>query len=152
MNNKHILFLFFAICAAIIVGCTDGEKSVYHNIDPEGWIYGDTLNFQVSDVDSTSLETGNMMVVVRHSNGYEFSNIWLTIGYYNGDTIVNDTVNVRLADNFGNWYGKGMGVSFQRTDTIGRHVTIDVSRPIKVWHIMRADTLQDIEQVGVIFK
>lgn len=152
MKRIHIISLFLIICAAIISGCTGDEKSVFHNIDTDGWIYGDTLNFQVADADSTLLQTGNLMVVVRHSNAYEFSNLWLNVRYFTADTFVNDTVNVRLADDFGNWYGKGMGVSYQYTDTVARHVTVDVSRPIKVWHIMRADTIKDIEQIGVIFK
>lgn len=146
-----IILIFIAISASVICGCDNGEKSIFHNIPPEGWAYGDTLYFKVSDADSTSITTGDIIVVIRHSNAYEFSNIWLNLRYFTEDTLVNDTVNLRLADDYGNWYGKGMGVSYQRTDTVARHVSIDASRPIKAWHIMRADTLPDIEQVGVIF-
>lgn len=185
MNTKRKILpilLFLAVGAAIISGCTDGEKSAFHNISPKGWTYGDTLYFFIPDYtsdiiesntytplngsltdgtavsDSTSSEktapllTGDMILVVRHSNAYEYSNIWLNIRYSARDTVVNDTLNICLADDFGNWYGKGMGVSYQFTDTVARDVTLDTSSPVKVWHIMRADTLPDIEQIGIIFK
>lgn len=176
MNTKRIILptlLFLAICSAVISGCAGGEKSVFHNIDPKGWAYGDTLDFDVSDTaiipddtrslsdgtmsdstasDSTSLTTGDIILVIRHSNAYEYSNIWLNLRYQTENAIVNDTLNVSLADDFGNWYGKGMGVSYQFSDTVARNVTIDTSSPIKLWHIMRADTLPDIEQIGIIFK
>lgn len=171
MNTKRTILptlLFLAICSAIISGCSDGEKSVFHNISPKGWVYGDTLDFDVANTtvksgdiesqsdstasDSTKLLTGDIILVVRHSNAYEYSNIWLSLKYYTENAMVNDTINVSLADDFGNWYGKGMGVSYQYCDTVARNVTIDTSTPIKIWHIMRADTLPDIEQIGIIFK
>ena len=61
-----------------------------------------------------------------------------------------DTVDVRLADTFGRWYGTGIGVSYQRIDTIYPSISIPVGAPVTVRHIMRVDTVTGIEQIGLI--
>lgn len=151
MNRLTVIIAVLSIAVCLASGCSRSETSGYTSIDPKGWVYGDTVYFQPSDSDSVCLRRGDIMVVVRHTNAYQYSNIWLRLDYAGPDTIHTDTVNLRLADDFGTWYGKGLGVSFQCVDTVARDVAVDVSQPIKVTHIMRVDTLADIEQVGLIF-
>ena len=62
-----------------------------------------------------------------------------------------DTINVPLADDFGRWYGRGVGVSFATIDTLPGSYTLLRQRPVYVRHIMRCDTLGDIEQIGLVF-
>jgi gliding motility-associated lipoprotein GldH len=125
------------------------DYSEFKDIDSEGWQYGDTLTFKPTITDS--LADGKLMLAVRHSNAYQYANLWLEISYPMADTIIADTINVKLADVYGRWYGKGLGVSFQKSDTLSRNFKLHRDTPIKLRHIMRVDTLSAIEQVGITF-
>jgi gliding motility-associated lipoprotein GldH len=116
------------------------DYSEFKDIDSEGWQYGDTLTFKPTITDS--LADGKLMLAVRHSNAYQYANLWLEISYPMADTI---------ADVYGRWYGKGLGVSFQKSDTLNRNFKLHRDTPIKLRHIMRVDTLSAIEQVGITF-
>lgn len=93
-----------------------------------------------------------MLIVVRNNNDYEYSNIWLRLDYSCRESVHTDTLNFRLADDFGNWLGNGIGGSYQRSDTVLRAIPLDPTKEIKVSHIMRTDTLGGIEQLGIIVK
>jgi len=139
------------ILAAIITisACSDTERSAFSDIGAPGWRYGDTITFIPSD--TAECAAGNIAVAVRHTNGYEYSNLWLELTYSSPDTIATDTFNIVLADDFGHWRGKGVGIGYQMVDTLLRNVIIDTSAPIYLRHVMRTDTLRDIQQIGIIF-
>ena len=134
---------------AALAGCTSSEHSDFTPLSPDGWAYGDTIRFFGSEADSVALN-GSLAVAVRHTNGYPYSNLWLEITLPEADTVRVDTVDVRLTDTFGRWYGSGIGVSYQRIDTIYPAVSIAAGAPVKVRHIMRVDTVTGIEQIGLI--
>lgn len=142
----------FICMLALLCGasCTRGEHSGYASVSPHGWIYGDTLIPIKGIQDSTLIVRGDMAVALRHSNSYDYSNIWLSLIYSTPDSTVTDTINITLADDFGNWLGQGMGLSYQLVDTIRRDIAIDICKPVKITHIMRTDTLSGIEQAGVV--
>lgn len=144
---------WFTICMIICLlpACSlrHNDYSCFCDIPHEGWRYGDTLSYMPAIGDS--IATGTLCIVIRHTNGYEYSNLWMEISMPAPDMTTVDTIDMVLADDFGKWYGKGLGVSYQATDTIYKDVTIFKDRPIHLRHIMRADTLPDIEQVGLIF-
>lgn len=128
------------------------ERSNYFNINADGWAYGDTLAW--TPVDSAAFDTASLIVALRHANDYPYANIWLECSHYEqGDTAPRlDTINIWLADEYGRWLGTGIGVGYQLADTALRHTPIDLSRPVGVRHVMRADCLTGVEQVGLIIK
>lgn len=132
-------------------GCAPKHNaySDYENISRLGWAYGDTLTF-IPQLDD-SIADGTLLIALRHSNNYIYRNIWLEIIRESNGLIETDTLNVELADVYGRWYGSGFGSRYQITDTIDEYVTIYDGAPIKLRHIMRADTLNGIEQVGLLF-
>lgn len=136
--------------ALLICSCTGNERSDFAGIPPEGWLYGDTLEFSLAGNDSVVLQGADLAVVVRHTNNYEYSNIWLELTYLGADSLHTDTLNLQLADEFGTWRGTGTGVSFQRIDTVRHGIDIASWAPVKVRHIMRVDTLREVEQVGIV--
>lgn len=93
----------------------------------------------------------DVVLLLRHGNGFEYSNLWLEISRPLQDTVLTDTFNIALADKAGNWYGKGLGLSFQKEDTLYRNITVIRNKPWRIRHIMRCDTLGDIEQIGMGF-
>ena len=150
-TRARLCGVLISVAAALcVMSCTRSEHSGYTSVSPHGWIYGDTLTPIGGIPDSTHIVRGDIAVALRHSNSYEYSNIWLSLTYSTPDTIVTDTLAITLADNFGNWLGQGMGVSYQMIDTVLRDVAVDICKPMKITHIMRTDTLSGIEQAAVM--
>jgi len=81
-----------------------------------------------------------------------YSNLWLEIEYSDADRNTRrDTINLKLADAYGRWLGIGNAPDYQVTDTISRNLRHANGAPVRVRHIMRVDTLEGIDIVGVIF-
>jgi len=148
-----IAFIF--VLALLSASClTEGERySRFHTMTDARWLYGDTLVFDFQEpfaADSgISAIDGDVVVVLRHSRSYPYSNIWLELGDKNGRR--RDTLNVILADIYGHRLGKGLGTDFQRADTVARGLRLDSTASLTLRHIMRVDTLGSIEQIGMIF-
>lgn len=148
---KRLLPALLLGAAAVMAGCSqpDGSYAAFTTIHNGVWPYPDTLFIEPSLPDSAA--AGRLAVAVRHTNGYEYRNLWLEISTPMPDTIVADTVNIELADDYGRWYGHGIGVSYVTTDTLPDRYCLTRGRAVRVRHIMRVDTLRDIEQIGLIF-
>lgn len=147
MRKCHSLIVA-GMLAATACGPTDGGAGEWHDIAAPGWRYGDSLVFN-SAHDSAAVEA--VELTVRHTAAYEYANLWVELSYATGDTVHADTFNVRLSDSFGRWYGQGSGVTFQRTDTLTPTRRVNPGSELKVRHIMRVDTLREIEQVGLAY-
>lgn len=149
-NLLRILLLF--ITSATFAGCggPGNDYSEYRNLPADGWRYGDTLRFLPSHPDSVA--AGRLAIGVRHSNDFRYKTLWLEVTTENpaGKRRV-DTLAIHLADDFGRWRSQGLGASFQLADTIPSPITHRSGSPVKVRHIMRADTLPGITQLGIFF-
>lgn len=144
MTGIFILMLVAGGCAR-----PDNEYAEYRNIGDEGWIYGDTLVF--TPVHPDSLCRGILVAGIRHENSYPFTELWLEATYEDNGRRVTDTLSIHLADRYGKWTGKGIGASFQATDTIYTPFLHRSGSPVKLRHIMRADSLRGITQAGIFF-
>lgn len=139
------------IMAVAAWGCLPGENdySGFASIDSGGWAYGDTVELVPELGDSAAV--GRIAIAVRHTNGYAYRNLWLEVTTPLGDTVLADTLNVVLADRYGKWYGRGVGVSYMASDTLPGRFCLTRGRAVGLRHIMRADTLHEIEQIGLVF-
>lgn len=140
------------LVALMPVGCVgEGDFSRFADMDSDsGWAYVDTIGFEVSRRDS--LSCGDLNVAVRHNNEYPYANLWLEVSYIDGRKRHCDTVNLRLADVYGRWLGKGFGATHQAQIVVAGEIRPTVGSKICVRHIMRTDTLRGIDAVGVIFR
>ncbi|MDE6266874.1 MAG: gliding motility lipoprotein GldH [Muribaculaceae bacterium] len=142
-----------AILMTVMLACnTDPNRySSYHNISlDQGWAYTDTLTFIPLHADSVA--SGDYWICVRHSNNYPFANLWLELSYTDPDGNHHaDTVNLTLADTYGNWQGQRLGLHYQHRVKAVENVRHLIGTPLKVRHIMRMDTLREIDLVGVEF-
>jgi gliding motility-associated lipoprotein GldH len=158
--------LFYSITkamAASFVGAVMLASCLSPGTDPgnfatiggRGWGYGDTLTFAPNYVEADSGEQpavehfNDLALTVVHTNSYEWANLWLEVKYRDADTVRADTFDVTLADHLGRWLGHGTGVTYQRADTLHLRHTPLADSDIKVRHIMRLDTLRNIEQIGI---
>ena len=140
------------LCLCLALGaCRQPTPSYagFADVPPEGWPYADTL--YIEPVLPDSVAVGRLAVAVRHTDGYEYRNLWLEIATPMLDSITADTANVSLADDYGRWYGRGTGVSYMTVDTLPGSYYLTRGRPAQVRHVMRVDTLPGIEQIGIIF-
>ena len=140
------------LCSLCLGACVSGQNDFceFRQLPEEGWAYGDTLCFTPQFADSTV--TSVPVIALRHNNSYPYSNLWLELSRVNTDsTVTRDTVNVRLADIYGRWQGKGFGASYQYADTLVTVAPIPSGQTVTLRHIMRVDTLHDIEQLGILF-
>ena len=116
------------------------------------WLYTDHKTFTVDTLADSISQPGDLVLSVRHTNGYIFSNIWLELTCDMADSAARrDTFNIRLADVYGRWAGKGMGTSYLFNDTILRDIRLRRRQQVRLRHIMRTDTLEGIEQIGISF-
>ncbi|MFG6381890.1 MAG: gliding motility lipoprotein GldH [Muribaculum sp.] len=150
--NK-LLGVYMILLFSIGLGACSSRQNDYSefcNLPPAGWVYDDTLRF-ITDI-ADSVASGTLTVAVRHNNNYPYSNLWLELTRRSGvDKISRDTVNLQLADIYGRWYGNGFGASYQFSDTVRGITRLFRGDTITVRHIMRLDTLPDVEQLGITF-
>jgi len=148
MKINHFFISFILLCLG---ACAPGHNdySQFIDIPSEGWKYGDTLKFYPETHDS--IATGELTIALRHSNAYAYSNLWLEIRHFNGDSTRIDTVNIEMADKYGRWYGDGVGPSFQYALPVSKKISLYRGKPIMITHIMRVNYLPEIEQVGLLF-
>lgn len=144
------LFLI-SVIVLFMAGCTKEEVpdgASFQNVSKDGWPYGSTLKFAASA--DTLADAGKFAVSVRYSGAYKYANLWLEIIVPTKDSTYVDTINVKLADKYGRPLGRGAGVSFIKIDTLPRtYLNVD-SGEVSVRHVMRVDTLYDVEQVGLL--
>lgn len=91
--------------AFVLAACTKSnlyDKNI--SIREGKWEYGDAKKFEVNIIDTAS--NYNLFVNVRHTDRYEFNNLWLVISTtYPDSSIRQDTVNVKLSEPEGKWTG-----------------------------------------------
>ncbi len=147
---KIYLNIILAILAVAVSACgRDGyQYTGYSSLSPQGWAYGDACEFHVAGGDS--IITGNIVLSVTNDNTYPFSNLWLEVSYNALDRTHRDTIEVKLCDVYGNWYGHGLPGHYQLSDTLDTGiVSLRDSSTVRVRHIMRVDTIQGISQLGL---
>lgn len=135
--------------AGVLSACvaTDGYHGDFRNISPAGWDYNDKITF-IPHLNDSVFE-GALAVAIRHTNDYLYSNIYLEVAVKDSLGQRRDTFNVALADEFGRWYGRGIGTDYQLSDTVYPSIRLHSPAMITVRHIMRCDLLPDIQQIGI---
>lgn len=154
MNNR-LLVVLRVLSLAVVIALTAGCKrrvndfAEFADISPDGWMYGDVVEFNPEPGDSVC--HGSLVLSVRHTNLYLYSNLWLEITIADSLSTRVDTVGVTLADPMGNWQGRGIGTDFEAVDTLDADITLHRPVRLSVRHIMRDDCLDDIERIGLTF-
>lgn len=149
MHKSVVKYMLISLCLG---ACVPGHNdySEFADIPSYGWAYSHPVTFIPTIADSIC--NGTMILTVRHGNAYPYRNLWVELSHTEPDnTVRHDTINIELADVYGRWYGSGLGAGFQYSDTVSRQFTMYRDSGIKMRHIMRNDTLQAIEQIGIAF-
>lgn len=133
------------LCAILMCGCTvrDDEFSAFREMPRYGWVYSEPAVLVPEHADS--IATGPLLLVLRNDDTYPYANIWVEVSGKD----IRDTLNLRLADVYGNWLGKGLGSTREVTATVRDRYTHRSGDTIRVRHILRTDTLPGITLVGL---
>lgn len=152
MKPKALLTCFTAIAIAVSA-CSErhGNFGLFHPVPQQGWAYGDTLMFDVNNLDNAAAGR-KISIAVRHNADYPYRNLALEVTYRNGQRVVLDTVNMELADIYGSWKGNGLGPQRQMEATVAPVAALPDSSRISVRHVMRVDTLRGISEIGILIE
>lgn len=157
LTEPRLLPLAALLLSLLAGACASPENgfTAFKSLDDAEWLYTDTVSFTPGNV-ADSLSHGKLELALRHTRGYRWANVWLELSYPSvapGDSGVylRDTLNLILADAFGRWQGAGSGASYMHKITVDSNFTLVKNHPLRLRHIMRVDTLDQIEQIGIIF-
>lgn len=145
-----------AAIAASSCSYNHNSYSCFSDIDPlEGWDYSSAFVYMPEIADS--IARGELRLLVRHTNDYPYSNLWIELGSQQPAdsghlTLRRDTFCIELADIYGNWHGRGSGTTYEKTDTLFTGFNLINGAPLRLRHIMRPDRVEGIEKVGLIFE
>lgn len=137
--------LFFISCAKIGVF----EKTL--QIPEQVWYNTNKPSFTFIITDTAA--TYNVYIVLRHTDAYNYNNLWLTLGSQApGDSIHSQNINIELGNDAKGWEGTGMDDIFE----IRKNITPGPI-PFKkagnytftIAQIMRENPLKHILNVGI---
>jgi len=149
------IFIALIVSTLAFTGCMESpyfQKDV--TIPGYQWQYSYQPIFKV-DVKDTAASY-NLYFIVRHTEAYPFSNIWMWIYTKEpGDTAFKKSrIEIPLAEKSGKWLGRGMGEIWEQRMPITRNdAPMIFTKPgtyeIKFEQNMRVNPLPEILQVGL---
>lgn len=157
-------FLPLLLLLLIFAACQPSPQYQKHvTIPSKGWQYDYQPSFQVNITDTTA--PYQLFLVIRHTNAYPFSNIWLRLRTQQpGDssfqeeryevTLASPTAVLPDGSLSGGWLGRGMGEIWEQ-----RMALNDAQHPVyfkqagtyvfKLAQDMRLNPLPEVLQVGL---
>lgn len=153
--TAHAVAMVMTIAAALLIlsGCE--RKPVmahahFKHLPANGWQRIMPLTFTPEYDDSTA--TYDLALAVRHENTYRYRNLSLIVDVIATDsTVSRHSLDIALADEYGNWSGGGFGTLYQDEVSVVTGILPDEARSLVVWQAMEGcDTLSGLVNVGII--
>lgn len=149
-NLRKLLLIL--LLPALIVSCAKidlFEKQV--QIPSQQWFYNNVPQFTFHIEDTSSLY--NVYVVLRHTDQYNYNNIWLRMGSkVPGDSMHFQNINLILANDSRGWEGSGMDDIFEVRKNISPG-PLSFKTPgdytFSIAQIMRENPLKYVLNVGI---
>ena len=147
--KKFLFILTLSVCFASCIKIDLFEKQ--SQIPSQQWYYNNVPQFTFNIEDTSSLY--NVYIVLRHTDLYEYNNIWLRVGSTApSDTIHYQNINLKLASDSKGWEGIGMDDIFEVRKIISPG-PLSFNKPgdysFSVAQIMRENPLNYILNVGI---
>jgi gliding motility-associated lipoprotein GldH len=135
------------ICLIILYASCD-EQSVFEefvSIEGQSWNSNNVLHFNVNMADSS--QAYNVLLGVRNTGRYEFSNLFVFVTTHSPDgAYIRDTVEITLADERGEWLGKGAASVFTLYHPYRRNIRFPLPG-IYTFDIEQAMWVKDLKNV-----
>jgi gliding motility-associated lipoprotein GldH len=151
MNRRRQIVLLLLPCLIFVASCSSidvFEKNI--NFKKHEWEASEkpAVRFNISDTASLY----NIYLVLRHSDAYNFNNIWLTLSVQQpGDSAKKTSqYDLRLASNEKGWLGSGMDDIFEQRVLVQPRTKLKAGDyDVTLEHSMRQDPLQHVLSVGL---
>ena len=149
-----VALVIVTVSVMLVMGACQRKPVMTHasfvHLPVDGWLRTIPLTFSPEYDDSAA--TYSITLAIRHDNSYRYRNLSMVVDVIAADsTVSRQTVDMHLADEYGNWTGGGFGALYQNTVPIVQAVTPDKARSIILWQSMGdCDTLQGLVNVGII--
>lgn len=146
------MYVVVALCCIFFLSSCDPSGIYDHNIqvDPEGWAVADKKPFEVEATDTLALL--NFYINLRHTTDYKYRNIFLFVDtFFPDNTQSKDTIEIILADQKGEWFGKGIGDIRSNQVLLKRGFSFPMKGKYKfrIEQGMREPELKEITDVGI---
>ena len=150
MTGYKIQLLLLSIACCLFVGsCTQIEIFEKDTSIP-GYKWQQGFSAKGDFVITDTISSYNIYLVLRHTDAYQYNNIWLNVGLQPpGDSMHTQKVNVVLGDDANGWYGIGM-------NDIWEVRNLQKSQPLRsgkysfsISQIMRDNPLLHVMSVGL---
>lgn len=149
--TKETNSLVFLTLFLVITSCSNDV--IYTDtavMKGQTWELSTVPEFTIPITDTTQLT--DISFTIRTGSGYPFRNLWLFITAYSPDgKSISDTLEYELADEMGNWYGKGFGDIHELNLPFRSKVFFPLTGTyrFKIQHGMRAGNLEGVYDFGL---
>jgi len=147
--KKLYLIIFLSAILAACIKINLFEKQAV--IPSQQWFYNDVPQFSFHIDDTTSLY--NVYIVLRHTDLYQYNNIWLRVGLKTPKDSMNfQNINVIMGTDSKGWQGTGMDDIFEVRKNISAAPFFFKTAgdyTFSVAQIMRENPLNHILNVGI---
>lgn len=146
--KKLLLALLVLVAAAACNKNVVYEESIA--IDPEAWQVDSIAKFSFDITDT--VPSYSVSFIVRNSGDYQYQNLWLFVRNIEPDLRShNDTVQLMLADDLGNWVGSGIGSIYSATYEYQHKLRFPKPGTYQLYiqQGMRTDSLAGIHDIGL---
>lgn len=153
-RNKFFNLFFFCLAAIVIVGATSCRQvAIFEKNTPipdYEWSSGFAAkgNFEITD----TLSSYNIYIVLRHTDAYEFNNIWLNVGLQSpGDSLFFQKVDLSLGSDAAGWEGTGMNDIWEvrKPLALNKRFKKNGEYQFSIFHIMRQNPLKWVMSAGL---
>ncbi|HEY5367398.1 MAG TPA: gliding motility lipoprotein GldH [Hanamia sp.] len=146
-KTLFILFISISITSCIKINLFEKQAA----IPAQTWYYSNVPKFTFHIDDTTSMY--NVYIVLRHTDLYNYNNIWLKIGSDSpSDSMHYQNINIPLANNSRGWSGTGMDDIYEVRKNISAG-PLSFKKPgdytFSIAQIMRENPLKYILNIGV---
>jgi gliding motility-associated lipoprotein GldH len=143
--------LYFLLLISILPAC--GRNVVFTDsaqLSGKTWKLADIPIFRIPVKDTVN--SNNIFFTIRTGSSYPFRNIYLFVTTNSPDgKSLTDTLQYELADEKGNWYGKGFGDIHELKLPYKSNVFFPVSGiyQVNIQHGMRVENLKGVYDIGL---
>ena len=141
-----------ACCQLFLISCTKIDVFEKNTVIPKYEWYNNFTAKGSFEIDDT-LSTYNIYLVLRHTDAYQYNNIWLNIGLQSpGDTIYTQKTDILLGTDAQGWEGSGMNDIWEIRKLLSgepRRFKRSGTYNFSINHIMRDNPLRNIMSVGL---
>ncbi len=142
----------FLLSFVLLNACTQIELFEKNTLIPNlKWQnnFDATGTFNITDTSSLY----NVFIVLRHTDAYQYNNIWLNVALQaSGDSVNMQKINLSLGSDAQGWEGIGMNDIWEVRKLIARVPLKKGDYNFSIGQIMRDNPLQHIMSVGLRLK